>query len=57
MQFLTARVITVDNGLDWRKPMLTLEMETPLVYKPGDSAILHYLDGGKLRIMGTILLP
>jgi selenocysteine-specific translation elongation factor len=57
MQFLIARVITVDNGTDWRKPMLTLEMETPLVYKPGDSAILHYLDGGKLRIMGTIFLP
>jgi selenocysteine-specific translation elongation factor len=57
MQFLAARVTTVDNGVDWHKPMLTLEMETPLVYKPGNRAILHHLDGGKLRIMGTILLP
>jgi selenocysteine-specific translation elongation factor len=57
MQFLAARVTAVDNGVDWRKPMLTLEMETPLVYKPGNRAILHHLDGGKLRIMGTILLP
>ncbi|MDR0438786.1 MAG: elongation factor Tu [Methanocalculaceae archaeon] len=56
MQFLAARVTTVDNGTDWHKPMLTLEMETPLVYKPGDRAILHYLDGGKLRVIGTIFL-
>ena len=57
MQFLAARVTTVENGSDWHKPVLTLEMETPLVYKPGDTAVLHYLDGGKLRIMGTIVLP
>lgn len=57
MQFLAARVTAVDNGSDWHKPALTIEMETPLVYKPGDKAVLHYLDGGKLRIMGTIVLP
>lgn len=57
MQFLAARVTAVDNGSDWHKPVLTIEMETPLVYKPGDKAVLHYLDGGKLRIMGTIVLP
>jgi len=57
MQFLAARVVTADNGNDWHNPTLTLEMETPLVYKPGDSAVLHYLDGGKLRVMGTIILP
>jgi selenocysteine-specific translation elongation factor len=57
MQFLAARVAMVDNGSDWHHPVLTLEMETPVVYKPGDKAVLHYLDGGKLRIMGTIVLP
>ena len=57
MQFLSARVVAVENGADWHNPVLTLELETPIVYKPGDTAVLHYLDGGKLRIMGTILLP
>lgn len=57
MQFLAARVTVVENGADWHTPTLTLELETPIVYKPGDKAVLHYLDGGKLRIMGTILLP
>ncbi len=57
MQFVSARVTVVDNGADWHNPKLTIEMETPLVYKPGDSAVLHYLDGGKLRVMGTIILP
>lgn len=57
MQFLAARVTAVENGADWHKPVLTFAMETPLVYKPGDTAVLHYLDGGKLRIMGTVVLP
>ena len=57
MQFLSARVTVVENGADWHTPTLTLEMETPIVYKPGDTAVLHYLDGGKLRIMGTITFP
>lgn len=57
MQFLSARVTAVENGSDWHNPVLTLELETPLVYKPGNTAVLHYLDGGKLRIMGTIVLP
>ena len=57
MQFLSARITKVDNGSDWHVPKLTLEMETPLVYKPGDTAVIHYLDGGKLRIVGTIKLP
>ena len=57
MQFLSARVTVVENGTDWRTPVLTLEMETPVVYKPGDTEVLRYLDGGKLRIMGTITFP
>jgi len=56
MQFLSARITGVDNGSDWHNPTLTIELETPLVYKPGDSAVIHYLDGGKLRIVGTLKL-
>ena len=57
MQCLVGRLTAVDNWSEWNKPVRTIEMETPLVYKPGDKAVLHYLDGGKLRIMGTIILP
>jgi len=56
MQFLSARITGVDNGSDWHNPTLTIELETPLVYKPGDTAVIHYLDGGKLRIVGTLKL-
>ncbi|MDO5846208.1 MAG: EF-Tu/IF-2/RF-3 family GTPase, partial [Methanocorpusculum sp.] len=56
MQFLSARITAVDNGADWHNPTLSVELETPLVYKPGDTAVIHYLDGGKLRIVGTLKL-
>jgi len=45
-----------DDG-DWRRPTLTLALEKDLVYLPGDTAVLHYLEGGKLRIAGSIELP
>lgn len=56
MQFLSARVTAVDNGDDWHNPTLTIELETPIIFKPGDTAVIHYLDGGKLRIAGTVQL-
>ncbi|HJJ33604.1 MAG TPA: EF-Tu/IF-2/RF-3 family GTPase [Methanocorpusculum sp.] len=56
MQFLSARITGVDNGADWHNPTLTIELETPMVFKAGDTAVIHYLDGGKLRIVGTIKL-
>lgn len=37
---------------NWRRPTLTLALEKDLVYLPGDTAVLHYLEGGKLRIAG-----
>ena len=56
MQFISSRVeFTADNG-DWRRPTLTLVLEKELIYLPGDQAVLTYLDGGKLRIVGTIEL-
>jgi selenocysteine-specific translation elongation factor len=57
MQFIPARVDAVRDGGDWRQPTLTLTLEKELVHLPGGRAVLHYLDGGKLRIAGTIELP
>ncbi|MFB3890051.1 MAG: EF-Tu/IF-2/RF-3 family GTPase [Candidatus Bathyarchaeia archaeon] len=57
MQFLNGRVETVVNEGDWRKPMLALSLEKELVHRPGDQAVLTYLEGGKLRVAGTMELP
>ncbi|MDO5845117.1 MAG: EF-Tu/IF-2/RF-3 family GTPase [Methanocorpusculum sp.] len=56
MQFIPARITAVNNGNDWHNPELKLETETPVVYRSGDKAVLHYLDGGKLRIIGTAII-
>ena len=56
MQFLPARVAMVDNGADWRKPRLELVLEKELVHPPGALGTLCYLDGGKLRVAGTVSL-
>ncbi|HRT12637.1 MAG TPA: EF-Tu/IF-2/RF-3 family GTPase [Methanoculleus sp.] len=56
MQFIPARVEAVQDDGDWRRPMLTLALEKDLVCLPGDRAVLHYLEGGKLRIAGHIEL-
>ena len=57
MQVLNGKVEEVKEGGDWRKPALTLILEKELVYRPGDRAVLMYLEGGKLRVAGTIELP
>ncbi len=57
MQFLPARVASVEAGDDWRRPLLGLELEKPLVYRPGDRAVICQLEGSKLRIAGTVELP
>jgi selenocysteine-specific translation elongation factor len=54
MQFLPSKVAYVNNAGDWRRPELTLRLERELVYPPGAKAILHYLEGGKLRVVGSI---
>ena len=56
MQFIPARVAFVDNSGDWKRPVITLKTESELVYYPGARLILHYLDGGKLRVAGTMTL-
>ncbi len=57
MQFLPARVVGVENGNDWKRPILTLSLEKGVIHAPGSRAVLTQLEGGKLRIVGTALLP
>ncbi len=54
MQFEPARVEAITVGADWRKPELTLKLQKDLVYRPGSKAILTYLEGGKLRVIGRV---
>nr|WP_320162186.1 EF-Tu/IF-2/RF-3 family GTPase [uncultured Methanoregula sp.] len=56
MQFLPTRLETVTAEGDWRMPTLTLTMEKALVYPPGARVVLHYLEGGKLRVVGSLTL-
>jgi selenocysteine-specific translation elongation factor len=56
MQFLNSKVEAITDEGDWHKPTLTLALEKELVYRPGDKAVLMYLDGGKLRVAGIITL-
>jgi selenocysteine-specific translation elongation factor len=56
MQFLNGKVEEVSDEGDWRKPALTIALERELVYRPGEPAVLTYLEGGKLRVAGAITL-
>ena len=47
----------VDNGNDWKRPILTLSLDKGLIHPPGSRAVLTQLEGGKLRIAGTVSLP
>ena len=57
MQFLAARVESVEDKGDFRRPSLRLVLDKPVVHPPGGRAVLMYLEGGKLRVIGTIVLP
>jgi selenocysteine-specific translation elongation factor len=56
MQFLPARVAFVDNSGDWRRPKVTLRCDKELVHPPGATVVLHYLEGGRLRVVGRLAL-
>ncbi len=56
-QFVTAKVEAVKDKSDWRKPLLSLTLDKPLAYRPGDKAVLMYLEGVKLRVAGNLTLP
>jgi len=36
---------------------LTVALNKELVHRSGDQAVLMHLEGGKLRVVGTIELP
>jgi selenocysteine-specific translation elongation factor len=56
MQFLPARVESIRDAGDWRRVSLSLKLEKPLAYIPGDRTVLAYLEGGKLRVAGAAKL-
>ncbi len=56
MQFLPTRLEKAVVDGDWRMPVLTLTMEKALVYQPGARVVLHYLEGGKLRVVGSLVV-
>ena len=57
MQFLPTRIESIKDDGDWKRPTLKLAFDKPLVHLPGDKAVLCYLDGGKLRVVGSIVIP
>ena len=56
-QFVSAKVEAVSENSDLKKLDLTLMLDKPLVYLPGGKAVLMYLEGAKLRVAGTVMLP
>jgi len=55
MQFVNGRISEVSERADGAQTIV-VECEKDLVYMPGDTAVLHYLDAGKLRVAGTITI-
>lgn len=56
MQFLNSKVEEISDDDERGKPILTLSLEKEIIYRSGDKAVLMYLEGGKLRVAGTIEL-
>ncbi len=56
MQMVPCRVTAATDEGDFHSPNLELEMDSDIIHKPGDKAILMYLEGGKLRVVGSIVL-
>jgi selenocysteine-specific translation elongation factor len=56
LQLSLAR-ITKMNDVGDKKPEMTITLERPLVHPVGARAVLVYIDGGRLRVAGTIQLP
>jgi selenocysteine-specific translation elongation factor len=56
MQFEPARIESVSHGADKLRPEIKLSFQKNLVYAPGARGVLTYLEGGKLRVVGTIEL-
>ena len=57
MQMVPCRVTSSSDDGDFHSPNLDLELDSDIIHKPGDKAMLMYLEGGKLRVVGSIVLP
>jgi len=56
MQFNAARVESIEDNGDGN-PVAAIRLERPLVHPSGSRAVVTYLDGGNLRIVGSADLP
>ena len=56
MQMVPARITRVVNGSDFRAPEISMDLESDIIHRPGDTAVIMYLEGGKLRVVGRITL-
>jgi len=56
MQFQMGKIVKYEPSNEHLKPDLNIMLEKPLTYLPYNKAALTYLDGGKLRVMGSLLL-
>ena len=56
MQMVPCRIASVDNGDDFRTAKVEFDLESDMIHKPGDKAIIMCLEGGKLRVAGSIVL-
>lgn len=56
MQMIPCRVTSVSDDGDFHKPNLELDFESDMIHKPEDTALMMYLEGGKLRVVGRITL-
>jgi selenocysteine-specific translation elongation factor len=57
MQVLNCTVESVNDQPEGHNPTLTLSLDKEIIHHPNDTGVLMYLEGGKLRVMGTIILP
>ena len=57
MQMVPCRIMKVENGSDFRSATVEMELENAIIHKPGDRGVIMYLEGGKLRVAGSIALP
>jgi selenocysteine-specific translation elongation factor len=57
MQFVPARLESVEENGGSSNPSLRISLDKPLVHPPGSRAVITQLDGGNLRVVGTVGLP
>ncbi|KAF1073232.1 Elongation factor 1-alpha [Methanogenium sp. MK-MG] len=55
-QFVNGKITAVENDPDWHTCSVVIELDKDIAYLPGEKAVIHYLDGGKLRIAGSVIL-